>query len=460
MTSSARQHSTEPWLELLGNHPPAVAQHLQRVVQENSSALADLFYQQMLADPGASSFLNHDKVKTQLHGSLQRWMINLVSVADDADLQAVIAQQVLVGDIHARIDVPVHLVLRGARYLKDGLADRLIADERIDTAERIQATGLMAGLIDLAMEVMSQAYSTSHDRNSRASEAYRLFAVAQNLSTEKERQRAALLDWENRVMFELAVGVDADQLPLISASEFGLWFRHKGAHAFTGTEETDQILAGMQRIDEVLLPLFAYTDEAERMHRVKHLRELHEQAHAIAYHLERLFEQNSELEAGRDVLTQLLNRKFLPTVLAKEVGYARKSSTTFALLAIDVDHFKNLNDRFGHEAGDMVLQQLAVLLSNNSRGGDYLFRLGGEEFLLILVDITPESAVQVAEKLRKQVAAETFRLPNEQSVKATISIGLSMHDGHPDYQRAMRRADDALYQAKREGRNRVVMAGD
>src|SRR5690606_35177125 len=125
-----------------------------------------------------------------------------------------------------------------------------------------------------------------------------------------------------------------------------------------------------------------------------------------------------------------------------------------------VDHFKNLNDRFGHEAGDMVLQQLAVLLSNNSRGGDYLFRLGGEEFLLILVDITPESAVQVAEKLRKQVAAETFRLPNEQSVKATISIGLSMHDGHPDYQRAMRRADDALYQAKREGRNRVVMAGD
>lgn len=458
MTSPARQHSIEPWLDLLGIYSPEITQHLQRVATEHTSALADLFYRQMLEDPAASLFLSHDKVKTQLHGSLQRWLLNLFSVTGESDLQAVIAQQVLVGDVHARIEVPVHLVMRGARHLKRGLGTLLVEDQRVAQSQRFDALGLMAGLIDLALEVMSQAYSSSHDRNSRASEAYRLFAVAQNLSTEKERQRAALLDWENQVMFELAVGVDANRLPLIVASEFGLWFRHKGAHAFAGTDETELILAGLQRIDEVLLPLFAYVDESGRPDRIKHLRELREQARMIGYHLDRLFEQNSELEAGRDVLTQLLNRKFLPTVLSKEVNFARKNGSTFALVVIDVDHFKSLNDRFGHEAGDMVLQQLAVLLSNNSRGGDYLFRLGGEEFLLVLVDITADGAQQVAEKLRSQVAAEHFRLPRDQSVPVTISIGLAIHDGHPDYQLALRRADDALYKAKHAGRNRVVLA--
>lgn len=455
MTSPSRQPSTEPWFALFGAYPIELIAQLRELVGEQTPALASLFYEQMLADPAASALLSHDQVKTRLHGSLQRWIVNLFGVSSESDLQAVIAQQALVGDVHARIDVPVHLVLRGARYLKQGIAAQLIKDPRLKSGERLAALRFMTALIDLAMEAMSQAYASSHDRNSRASEAYRLFAVAQNLSTEKERQRAALLDWENQLMFDLAVGLQPDQLPLLGGSEFGLWFRHKGAHAFHGTDETELILESIQRVDEVLLPLFASGDDGQS-DRVRYLRELREQSKAIAYHLDRLFEQNSELEAGRDVLTQLLNRKFLPTVLAKEVNYVRKNNTSFALLAIDIDHFKRINDRFGHEAGDMMLQQMAVLLSNNSRGGDYLFRLGGEEFLMVLVDITAEAALQVAEKLRMQVAGETFRLPREQTSPATISVGMALHDGHPDYQHTLRLADDALYEAKRGGRNRVV----
>jgi diguanylate cyclase len=455
MTTSTRQHATQPWLELLDSYPVEVVDQLRTLVGEHAGALASLFYDKMLADPAASALLSHDQVKTRLHSSMQHWIINLFGVTSESDLQAVIAQQALVGDVHARIDVPVYLVLRGARYLKRGIATLLMEQPHLATPQQVLAIRYMSGLIDLAMEAMSQAYSSSHDRNSRASEAYRLFAVAQNLSTEKERQRAALFDWENQLMFALAVGQHAERLPLLGGSEFGLWFRHKGAHAFHGTDETDLILEGISRVDEVLLPLFTASEESVG-NRVRYLRDLREQSKAIAYHLERLFEQNSELEAGRDVLTQLLNRKFLPTVLAKEVSYVRKTGTTFALLAIDIDHFKQINDRFGHEGGDMMLQQVVVLLSNNSRGGDYLFRLGGEEFLLVLVDITAQVALQVAEKLRGQIAAETFRLPRDQTTKATISIGVALHDGHPDYQHTLRLADDALYKAKHSGRNRVV----
>src|SRR5690606_24423521 len=106
----------------------------------------------------------------------------------------------------------------------------------------------------------------------------------------------------------------------------------------------------------------------------------------------------------------------------------------------------------------LVLQQFATLLLNKSRAGDYLFRLGGEEFLIVMVDVTPTNAKYAAEKLRKLIAAETFRLPQEETIYLTCSMGLAMFTGHPDYQRLMRRADEALYQAKHGGRNQVVVA--
>src|SRR5690606_40399904 len=101
------------------------------------------------------------------------------------------------------------------------------------------------------------AYSTSHDRGSRAEESYRLFAGAQNIASEKEEQRAALLDWENEMMFDVATHLTADQLPRLGASEFGLWFRHKGAHGFEGAAETGLILDSMARIDDVRLQMFS-----------------------------------------------------------------------------------------------------------------------------------------------------------------------------------------------------------
>src|SRR5690606_38908123 len=98
-------------------------------------------------------------------------------------------------------------------------------------------------------------------------------------------------------------------------------------------------------------------------------------------------------------------------------------------------------DRYGHEAGDAVLQQMAALMSNSIRGGDYLFRLGGEEFLMLLVDTSLDGALRVAEKLRQQVAQASFHLPRQQQHPVTISVGVAMFDGHPDYQRILRHSD-------------------
>ena len=457
---SPEQLSRE-WSQLLGRVPPHILERLHALVKEHQVDLATHFYDRMLGDVAASQFLTHEQVHDRLHRSMQRWMVAVFSARGPEDLPPLIAQQVQIGEVHARIGVPVHLVLRGARQLKDRLSDLLhAAQAALDAAEATAASRLAASVIDTSMEIMSQGYSSSHDRQSRAEEAYRLFSVSQHVGAERERQRAALLAWENQLMFDQALGVDAAHLPRISASEFGLWFRHKGMHAFQGATEANLILEAMDQIDDVLLPMFALGEDAESSPRLQRLRELRDASKGIAYHLESLFEQNSELEAGRDVLTRLLNRKFLPVVLGKEVHLARQRKTSFALLALDIDLFKRVNDTYGHESGDMVLQQVATILSNTSRGGDYIFRLGGEEFLVLLVDVNEAAAMRVAEKIRKQVESETFRLPLDRTIQLTLSVGVALHNGHPDYQRTLRLADDALYRAKHEGRNRVVLLED
>ena len=452
MTQISTEQLIKEWLLLLESTPKSICLCAQALAQQHAPQLATSFYKHMLEDPHAAQFLSNEQVQSRLSGSLQNWIITLFSLTAKDDLRPVIAQQKHIGDVHARIDIPVHLVLRGARVLKENVTQLLTGH-----AEHIECLSFTSALIDMAMEVMSQAYSVSNDKNARAEESYRLFSIAQNSAHEKERQRAALLDWENQVMFDIAMGLQFSQLSTLAASEFGLWFRHKGAHVFEGASETGLISDSIEKVDTIILPMFKLSQGRSEQHQ-QLLRNLHEQARSIAYHLETLFTQVNALESGRDVLTHLLNRKFLPVVMNKEINYARQNQRSFCLLVIDVDHFKNINDRHGHEVGDSVLQQLAALLSNGCRSGDYVFRLGGEEFLMLLVDITASKAAKVAEKLRLRVEKEEFRLPRGLTLKISISIGLAQYSGHPDPQKLLNRADEALYAAKNQGRNQVVIA--
>ncbi|MEG4313722.1 GGDEF domain-containing protein [Pseudomonas sp. FIP_A4] len=441
------------WLRLLDGYPAEAAAALQAVSAEKSQELAEHFYSQMLADPHSASFLSHEQVKTRLGQSMQKWIVTVCSSTAHSDLDAVVDLQRKVGDIHARIEIPVSLVLRGSRLLK-GRLRQLLEQRELDEPVRRKAARMGADLIDLAVEIICFAYSQSHDRNSRAEEAYRLFSVSQNIGVEKERQRAALLDWENQLMFDLAIGNLTGALPQLAGSEFGLWFRHKASHAFQGSPESTSILDYIAQIDEELQSIATLEDAAGRLSKLHQIRE---QTRSIKFLLDSLFEQANDLEAGRDVLTRLLNRKFLPVVMAKEVLYARQSSNTFGVLAIDVDHFKRINDTHGHDAGDQILQQVGALLASNTRGGDYAFRLGGEEFLLVLVDIDANKALAAAEKLRERIAREHFRLSSGDVLQVTVSIGMAVHDGHPDYERLLQQADQALYQAKHGGRDRCVL---
>lgn len=155
-----------------------------------------------------------------------------------------------------------------------------------------------------------------------------------------------------------------------------------------------------------------------------------------------------------DPLTGLNNRGAMAVTLNREMDRMRRHGQDMSILMVDIDNFKELNDRYGHLAGDDVLRQVAQLIDNTIRGCDACFRFGGEEFLVMLTDSNLPLARLVAERLRHTVC-EQARAPGPQS-PVTISVGVAHFDNESDWPELVERADRALYQAKQQGRNRVV----
>jgi diguanylate cyclase (GGDEF)-like protein len=163
-----------------------------------------------------------------------------------------------------------------------------------------------------------------------------------------------------------------------------------------------------------------------------------------------------QAEADRDYLTGLANRRRFRKALGQEVERWRRYRTPCALLLLDVDHLKRINDTYGHPAGDRVIRFVASALSELSRDNDTAARLGGEEFALLLAGVGSEKAVAAAERLRRAVCAR----PLEEVGAVTISVGVAACPASAQSERELFAASDsALYRAKREGRNLVVLAG-
>ena len=161
-------------------------------------------------------------------------------------------------------------------------------------------------------------------------------------------------------------------------------------------------------------------------------------------------------QATRDGLTGLLNRTAILDALEEEHARAARRETGVGVLIADLDHFKRINDTWGHLAGDAVLREGARRMSDVLRPYDRIGRYGGEEFLVVLPDCTRASVLEVGERIRATLASEPF-LAEGATVHTTVSIGASWMDHAVDSNALIRDADDALYVAKRSGRNQVVM---
>ena len=163
-------------------------------------------------------------------------------------------------------------------------------------------------------------------------------------------------------------------------------------------------------------------------------------------------------DATIDALTGVGNRKSFDAVMRKMAGEAMNSGDELALLMIDIDHFKKVNDTWGHQTGDAVLRHLAGTVQKTVRGEDHVARYGGEEFAVILPRTVARSAVVVAENIRQALAREPIALDvSPPMTPITVSIGVACYEPGDPLAEWIERSDAALYQAKREGRNRVEL---
>lgn len=162
-------------------------------------------------------------------------------------------------------------------------------------------------------------------------------------------------------------------------------------------------------------------------------------------------------QASRDPLTGLYNRRFMDTIAGREIARCDRDNQYMAVMMIDVDHFKQVNDTYGHAGGDEVLKMLSALFLEKVRTTDVPCRYGGEEFLLLLPGMTAEIAMVRANQWRSTFAERTVQFCGV-SIKCTVSVGVAIYPNHGESMEALTRcADLALYRAKKQGRNRVIL---
>ena len=175
--------------------------------------------------------------------------------------------------------------------------------------------------------------------------------------------------------------------------------------------------------------------------------------------LENTFNEELYNSANRDFLTQAYNKKYFIDRLSMEFSYAIRHTAPLSLLFFDIDHFKKINDKYGHLAGDFILKDLVLKIKSEKRQEDLLARYGGEEFILLLRDTSAEKAILIAENMRITIQKHNFKF-EKKDIPVTISIGISVlkDENFKNINSFIKTADEELYKAKKNGRNQTSIA--
>jgi diguanylate cyclase len=224
----------------------------------------------------------------------------------------------------------------------------------------------------------------------------------------------------------------------------------------TGWPATVMCLAG-NTVYMLLIGLAAF-DRNQQLRKTREALRLGEQTLKQQLDEIRSLQEKLQDQASRDPLTGLYNRRFLDLIADREIARCLREDKPLTVMMIDVDHFKKVNDTYGHPGGDEVLKNLAGLLIGKVRTTDVPCRYGGEEFLLLLPGMPPDIAMARAE-LWRTTFADMSSMSDGRAIKATLSIGVAIYPAHgASITELIHSADLALYRAKETGRNRVVVA--
>lgn len=333
------------------------------------------------------------------------------------------------------------------KSMTDELRNRAMASRRLGIADPLAAAATETGLNGRILVIEDRPTVT--DRLLTALSAFHVVEV--EADPHQALMRAAEGDFDS-VLISLDLK-DYDGLRLCSQLRSLERTRNVSVLLLGEAEDRTRILRGLEigAHDFLIRPV----DRNELLARVR------TQVRRKRF-TERLREsvQSSMEMAVMDQLTGLYNRRYMDSRMGAMFNESALRARSLALLVLDVDHFKMVNDSWGHDAGDEVLREFADRVRACTRGIDLVARMGGEEVVVVLPDTTLDAAFAVAERIRQRVDSEAFAIHrNTRTIPVTVSIGVaSRRAGDESPADMMKRADDALYRAKAAGRNRVIVA--
>jgi diguanylate cyclase len=422
---------------------------LQPIIEPRIGELVKEFYRRLLANEQARSFFRRDEVNAHLESEMYSWVRSLFSVSSEKKLHEFVDRQLKIGSLHARLGIPLFLVVHAKRLLRQLLAETVQASP-LSAEVKYRAVCLVGDVLDYWIVLMNQSFVSDAMRSEREAQSLRENVLGRDVAVECERARSELYNWARRVAADFCQSGRPGAPPLLE-TDFGLWLLYRAEFLIPDSNALTMLQVKARQLDELARDTVGPRSAGSSVDSFLH--GLDEYVEELASGLAKLGEQSLIHDAGKDALTRLFNRRFVSVVLQRETQLARKLGNIFSVLLVDVDHFKALNDQQGHDVGDVVLRQIAELLLREVRASDFVFRYGGEEFLVILGNANDASAMAVAEGLRAAMEGAFFGHRHQGKIDVTASIGVAAYDGDPDVNRLIKRADEALYAAKAAGRN-------
>lgn len=444
------------WNHIVESTPASV---IKLVFDLFSTRIHDLLAQYrnyLNADPALKKLINTEEMKDKWVSTFEVWVRQLFQM-QFVDAYHFVREQNELGKKLSRIGYPPHAVSKSLRMINSWLLFNILSENWPDQ-ESIQAVTYVTNLIGFSYEIRNHGYMKSISDQTRLDESYRLAALGNNIGMEKERQRAFLSEWERNILVWFYNPSELG-LPKLARSEFGMWFLHKASLMFESSPKLKEVIDCITKIDQQVLPNLEMTPYNDRVAISNQFSLIQDELVKLKFVVNEIFDSHIEIDNARDSLTRLLNRRFMHTVLSREIALQKRvGSIGFAILILDIDHFKKINDTYGHLAGDAVLQKVAALITESVKPSDFAFRFGGEEILLTLIEVDSKMVAQVAEALRIKIAQAQIQISNGNAISVTASIGGALAKGKLDYELVVAEADHALYEAKNSGRNKFILA--
>lgn len=329
---------------------------------------------------------------------------------------------------------------------------KMLNDEMMMRASTRRSMGIVDQVaLEAALQQSRGRIIVVDDHQRSASRLNEVLSVQHEVTVEGNADAANALITEDK--FDLAIVslslTESDGMRLCSQLRTRETTRHLPIIMLVEPQNEARLLRGLDLgvTDYLIRPI----DRQELLARVQTQIRRKRYSDYLRKRLEACFEL-----AIMDPLTQLHNRRYLDGHLNTLVTEAKANKKHLSVLMVDVDHFKAVNDTYGHDAGDIILRECASRLRQNTRGVDLVARVGGEEFVIVMPDTDRIRAGVIGERLRASIAERAFRVNDDIALRVTASVGLGCLeeiDDTPDM--VLKRADKALYSAKRHGRNRV-----